>query len=117
MTFAINSDPVALHPVRLIRWLGHSTRRNQSAMAARTQLVGCPKVLMKNGTRSYSGKQVRSLHARRRDQDEVAGFDKSAKQLAKDAETATSKRYERMPKVGQAFVVDDAPQAQAKKPA
>ena len=73
--------------------------------------------------------------------DEAAGFDKSAKHLAKDAETATGERNKRMPKVNQAvrsardilsalnsenlktlgdwtFTVDDSAQAkQPKKPA
>ena len=74
--------------------------------------------------------------------DEASGFDKSAKQLAKDAEKATGEREKRMPKVSQAvrsardilsglnadnlkalgdwsFTVDDSPQAKAKaqKPA
>ena len=69
--------------------------------------------------------------------DEASGFDKSATQLAKDAEKAMGNRNERMPKISQVvrsardilsglnatnlkalgdwtFVVDDSPQAKSK---
>jgi hypothetical protein len=72
--------------------------------------------------------------------DQAAGFDTSAKQLAKDSETATGERNKRLPKVTQAvrsardilsglnsdnlkalgdwtFTVDDSPQQKTKKPA